>query len=61
MLNILQHHAAAVFPAGAPPWYPQWSSAVYTNIHAAAAGQETVKQAITNIVNTVNQLRTTGG
>lgn len=61
MLNMLEHTSAPVFPAGAPPWYPQWSSAVYTNLHAAAAGQETVKQAITNIVNTVNQLRTTGG
>lgn len=61
MLNMLEHTAAPVFPAGAPPWYPQWSSAVYTNLHAAAAGQETVKQAIANIVNTVNQLRTTGG
>ncbi len=60
MLNLLQHHSRAVFPAGAPPWYPQWSDAVYTNIHSAAAGQETVKQAIANIVQTVNQLRQNG-
>ena len=60
MLNLLQHHSRAVFPAGAPPWYPQWSDAVYTNIHSAAAGQETVKQAIQNIVQTVNQLRQNG-
>ena len=25
-------------PAGAPPWYAQFSNAVYTNIHSAAAG-----------------------
>ena len=30
-----------VFAGGAPPWYPQFSNAVYTNLHAAAAGSMT--------------------
>ena len=47
-----------VFPGpGAPPWYSQFSNAVYTNIHQAAAGAETVQQAVTNIANQVNQLK----
>lgn len=58
LLNLLKNHSRPVFPQGAPPWYPQWSSAVYTNIHAAALGQETVATAIKNIVNEVNNLRT---
>jgi multiple sugar transport system substrate-binding protein len=49
----------AEFPGpGAPPWYPQFSNAVYTNIHEAAAGAESVKQAVSNITNEINQLRT---
>ena len=48
----------AEFPGpGAPPWYPQFSNAVYTNIHQAAAGAESVQQAVTNITNEINQLR----
>ena len=39
---ILKAHAQAPFPNGAPPWYVQFSAAVQTNIHEAAAGQETV-------------------
>jgi multiple sugar transport system substrate-binding protein len=45
------------FPYGAPPWYAQWNSAVFTNLHAAILGQESVAQAITNIENTVYNLR----
>jgi multiple sugar transport system substrate-binding protein len=45
------------FPYGAPPWYAQWNSTVFTNLHAAILGQETVDQAINNIVNTVYNLR----
>lgn len=48
--------AKPVFPKGAPPWYPQFSTAVYTNIHAAAAGQMSVDAAIKAIVNTVSGL-----
>ncbi len=35
-----------MFPDGAPVWYPQFSSAVYTNLHAAATGSMTVDAAI---------------
>ena len=40
LATILQAHAQAPFPNGAPPWYVQFSAAVQTNIHEAAAGQE---------------------
>ena len=45
-----------VFEGGAPSWYPQFSNSVYTNLHAAAAGSETVAQAIQAIANTANGL-----
>jgi multiple sugar transport system substrate-binding protein len=57
---ILKAHAQAPFPNGAPPWYVQFSAAVQTNIHEAAAGQETVAQAVSSIANTVNTLKTSG-
>ena len=45
-----------VFPQGAPAWYPQFSNAVYTNLHAAATGSITVDQAIKTISDTANRL-----
>jgi multiple sugar transport system substrate-binding protein len=57
---ILQAHARPPFPNGAPPWYVQFSAAVQTNIHEAAAGQETVQQAVNAIAATVNQLKASG-
>ena len=36
---ILKSNAQAPFPNGAPPWYVQFSAAVQTNIHQAAAGR----------------------
>lgn len=45
-----------VFAGGAPPWYPQFSNSVYTNLHSAAAGSETVAQAIKAIATTANGL-----
>ncbi|MCL6442501.1 MAG: extracellular solute-binding protein [Alicyclobacillus sp.] len=45
-----------IFPQGGPPWYAQFSNAVYTNLHAAALGTESVAQAIQAIANTVNEL-----
>jgi multiple sugar transport system substrate-binding protein len=45
-----------VFPDGAPSWYPEFSRAVYTNLHAAAAGTMTVDQAIKKIGDTATQL-----
>ena len=57
---ILREHARPPFPNGAPPWYVQFSAAVQTNIHEAAAGQETIKQAVTAIAATVSQLKSSG-
>jgi len=57
---ILRAHAKPPFPNGAPPWYVQFSAAVQTNIHEAAAGQETVQQAATAIASTVTQLKSAG-
>jgi multiple sugar transport system substrate-binding protein len=57
---ILKAHAVAPFPNGAPPWYVQFSAAVQTNIHEAAAGQETIQQAVQAIAAQVNQLKSAG-
>ena len=54
-LSQLLRHSQPVFQNGAPPWYSQFSNAVYTNVHAAAAGQESVKAAISAIAQVVNQ------
>jgi multiple sugar transport system substrate-binding protein len=56
---ILKAHAQAPFPNGAPPWYVQFSATVQTNIHEAAAGQETIQQAVSAIAAEVNQLAPT--
>jgi len=45
-----------VFEGGAPSWYPKFSNAVYTNLHAAATGSMTVDEAIKTIGDTANQL-----
>jgi multiple sugar transport system substrate-binding protein len=45
-LTSLLKTSKPVFPDGAPVWYPQFSSAVYTNLHAAATGSMTVDAAI---------------
>jgi multiple sugar transport system substrate-binding protein len=57
---ILKAHAQAPFPNGAPPWYVQFSAAVQTNIHQAAAGQETVAQAVSAIAAQVSSLKASG-
>jgi multiple sugar transport system substrate-binding protein len=54
--SILQAHAQPPFPNGAPSWYVQFSASVQTNLHQAAAGQESVPQAISAIAATVSQL-----
>jgi multiple sugar transport system substrate-binding protein len=56
LASLLEHHAQPIFPAGAPPWYAQFSNAVYTNIHSAAAGSESVAAAIKAIDSTVSSL-----
>lgn len=48
-MSALLKHSGPVFPGGAPPWYPLFSNAVYTNIHTAAEGQESVQAAISAI------------
>ncbi len=53
---LLENHSRAIFPAGAPPWYGQFSNAVYTNIHSAAAGSESVGAAVKAIASTVSSL-----
>jgi multiple sugar transport system substrate-binding protein len=60
LATILQAHAKAPFPNGAPPWYVQFSAAVQTNIHEAAAGQESIQQAVTAIAAQVNSLKSSG-
>jgi multiple sugar transport system substrate-binding protein len=57
---ILKAHAQPPFPNGAPPWYVQFSAAVQTNIHQAAAGQETVAQAVSAIAAQVSSLKASG-
>ena len=53
---LTKDHSRAIFPAGAPPWYPAVSNAVYTNLHSAAAGQESVASAISNIASQIASL-----
>ena len=43
----------ALFPQGAPTWYPQFSLAVNTSINSAAKGEITVDQAMERIAQAV--------
>ena len=45
-----------VFAGGAPTWYPQFSNAVYTNLHAAATGSMSVDDAIKAMGDTATKL-----
>ena len=45
----------ALFPAGAPTWYPQFSLAVNTSINSAAKGEITVDQAVQRIADAVTE------
>jgi len=45
-----------VFEGGAPSWYPKFSNAVYTNLHAAATGSMSVDSAIKAMAATANEL-----
>jgi multiple sugar transport system substrate-binding protein len=56
LASLAEHHSRAVFPGGAPPWYPAFSHAVYTNLHSAVAGQESVASAIKAIAAQVASL-----
>lgn len=55
-LSIMLKTSKPVFPEGAPAWYPQFSHAVYTNLHAAATGSMSVADAIKAIADTANTL-----
>jgi multiple sugar transport system substrate-binding protein len=54
--DLLKNSAKPIFPQGAPSWYPEFSKAVYTNLHAAATGSMSVAAAIKAIASTANQL-----
>lgn len=55
-LTTLLQGSKPVFPSGAPSWYPQFSSAVNTNLHAAAVGNESVSAAMKAIAKTTDSL-----
>lgn len=56
ILTSMLKSAKPTFPQGAPAWYPQFSSAVNTNLHAAATGSETVDAAIKAIAAVATKL-----
>ena len=47
----------ALFPAGAPTWYPQFSLAVNTSINSVAKGEITVDVAMQKIANAVTEAK----
>ncbi|WP_171814487.1 ABC transporter substrate-binding protein [Arthrobacter dokdonensis] len=55
-LTTMLKSSKPVFPDGAPTWYPQFSNAVYTNLHAAATGSMTVDAAMKAIAATATSL-----
>ena len=60
LATMLKSSAKPVFPEGAPAWYPQFSNAVYTNLHAAATGSMSVAAAIKAIADTADRLASGG-
>ena len=58
--GLLQHSAQPAFPAGPPSWYPEFSRAVYSNLHAAAAGSMSVPAALNAIASTARSLAENG-
>jgi ABC-type glycerol-3-phosphate transport system substrate-binding protein len=54
--TMLKNSSRPIFPGGSPPWYPEFSRAVYTNLHAAAAGSESVDKAMKTIADTAKRL-----
>ncbi len=45
-----------VFEGGAPTWYPKFSNAVYTSLHAAATGSMSVEQAVATMAKAAEDL-----
>jgi ABC-type glycerol-3-phosphate transport system substrate-binding protein len=58
--KMLKSSSRPVFPQGAPSWYPQFSNAVYTNLHSAASGATSVDAAIKAIADAANRLASGG-
>lgn len=56
LTSLLKDSARPVFPQGAPAWYPEFSRAVNTNLHAAAARSMSIKDAMKAIADTANKL-----
>jgi multiple sugar transport system substrate-binding protein len=53
VINMFEHTVRPAFPETGPPvWYPQFSNAAYTAIHAAVSGQISVASAIHTIAQT---------
>ena len=58
--DMLKTTSRPIFPNGAPSWYPEFSRDVYTHLHAAAAGSETVDAAIKAMAATADRLSSAG-
>lgn len=50
-------YVEALFPQGTPTWYPEFSTAVNTNLNSAAKGEITVDQAVANIAKAVEEAK----
>jgi len=55
-ISAMLKTSVPVFPGGAPVWYPEFSRAVYTNLHSAATGSITADQAVDAIVAKAKEL-----
>ncbi len=56
VLQPMLQGSKPVFEGGAPSWYPKFSNAVYTNLHAAATGSMSVDDAMKAIAATADEL-----
>jgi multiple sugar transport system substrate-binding protein len=55
-LGAMLQSSKPVFEGGAPTWYPKFSNAVYTNLHAAATGSTSVDAAIKAMADAATKL-----
>ncbi|WP_203904344.1 ABC transporter substrate-binding protein [Virgisporangium aliadipatigenens] len=56
LATMLKTSSRPIFGTGAPSWYPHFSAAVYTHLHAAAAGEESVDTAVRAIAAVADRL-----